>query len=219
LGIAGAELAAVGEEEAVGGAGAEGAANVEPRIRPEEDAVGVEEEEIGAAGDPQGAEEVGGVVAGDAAEDGLDGGRVGKVGSASGIDVEVLEAVEEAGAAQGTALDLIGEGVERDDAGAFGAEGVVGDYLGEGWGGVEEQEGEGRQKAEGRGQKQEGREGTEGAEEAEGREQRAEGRASGRGRGRQYCSVKDSGFNYFTKNRPVGTRQCRVPTREINSRF
>jgi len=23
--------------------------------------------------------------------------------------------------------------------------------------------------------------------------------------GMQYCSVKDSGFNHFTKNRPVGT--------------
>ena len=152
MGIAGAELAAVGEDNAVGGAGDEGAANVEPRIGAEEDAVGIEEEEAGIAKDAQGAEEVGGIVAGDAAEDVLHGGGVGEVGGASGVDVEVLEAVEEAGTALGTAVDTVGEGVDGGDAGAFGAEGTVGANLGDCWGGVEE-EGEGRQKAEGRGQK------------------------------------------------------------------
>jgi len=35
----------------------------------------------------------------------------------------------------------------------------------------------------------------------------------------QYCSVKDSGFNNFTKNRRVGSTAMPSPTREINSRL
>ena len=139
LWIGGAEAQAVAEVEAVGGAGEEGAANVELGVGAEEDAIGIEQEEVGATGNAQRSQNVGAAVAGDAAEDVGNAAGVGEVEPLAGVDVELQEAVEQVDPACRATVDAIGaiggqavnEGV-GSNAGAFGAQGVVGDDLTQG---------------------------------------------------------------------------------------
>lgn len=77
-------------------------------IGPEEEAVGVQKKQIGTAGDAEGTENLGGVAAGDAAEDVGDAGWVIKVDALKVADVEFLKAVEKVGAPRRAAFDQVG---------------------------------------------------------------------------------------------------------------
>jgi hypothetical protein len=93
LGSNGTKLTAIGEGEVVGCSCQEGTANIELGIGSEDNAVGVEQKEVGGTLDPQGSQDIGGIAASDAAENVLNACGIGKSDFLSGVDIEVLEAL------------------------------------------------------------------------------------------------------------------------------
>ncbi len=134
-GVGGAELAAVGEADRVDGGGGEGACQVEVVAGAKEDAVGVEQEDVGVAGGLEGAVEGGNVGlanSGDAEEDVFYAGIDGEVGDRAVGEGELAEAVEEVGACCCAGGDDAGSGAGGGAAVDEGADRVVGGDLGEG---------------------------------------------------------------------------------------
>ena len=140
--INGAEFAAVEVGEAIAGAGTKGPGHIQLGVGAKQDAVGVEQKQVGGSIYPQGAEDIGDIAPGDAGDDVVDAVGVGEVDPLAVSDVEVDEAMEDVAAPQGSPFYQISRAALDDrarvDDGAFGPEGGVGGDLGQGGSGADE---------------------------------------------------------------------------------